>query len=112
MSLGQRVKEFREEHGLTQDDFAILAGISNGSVSNLETGRHRPRVELAAKVISAMEVADDTRVQPSRRIEVANLRPTMLRAALEATLDNAESLPSEVRAFGESVLKLDAVASA
>ncbi len=40
MKLGDLIKEYREKHGLSQRQFAMSCGLSNGYISMLEKGRN------------------------------------------------------------------------
>ena len=40
MFLGEAVKKYRADHGLSMDDFAKLSGLSKGYISMLEKNRH------------------------------------------------------------------------
>ncbi len=48
--LGDRVRELRQERGLTQGRLAELAGVSRQLVGAVEAGRHLPRVDSAAAI--------------------------------------------------------------
>jgi len=37
--MGYRIKEAREEQGMTQDELAIKSGVSRSIINGLETGR-------------------------------------------------------------------------
>jgi len=45
-----RVKEIRQELGLTQEDLAEKAGVSRQSISSIERGRYIPCLPLALKL--------------------------------------------------------------
>lgn len=40
MTLGELIKQYRTEHGLSQGDFAIRAGFSRGYISMLENNKN------------------------------------------------------------------------
>lgn len=60
MKLSEIVKQYREEHGLSQRDFAKHCGLSNVAVSNLERelnsykNPYTPSFETVAKVANGM----------------------------------------------------------
>lgn len=63
MTLGEVVKEFREEHGLSQRDFAKQCGMSNAYISMLESNRNTrtglpvvPSLTAIRNVASAMGI--------------------------------------------------------
>jgi len=41
MTLGDLIRQYREEHGLSQRQFAQICGLSNGYISLLELGYNR-----------------------------------------------------------------------
>ena len=44
-----RVKEFREKKGLTQEDLAAKLAVSRQTIISIESGRYVPSLELALK---------------------------------------------------------------
>jgi len=50
-----RVKEIRQELGLTQEDLAKKVGVSRQSISSIERGRYMPRLPLALKLIGLFQ---------------------------------------------------------
>jgi transcriptional regulator with XRE-family HTH domain len=58
-ALARRVRELRTGQGLTTRQLAERAGISQGAVSHLETGRRAPSLDLARRVASALGVTVD-----------------------------------------------------
>lgn len=51
---GSRVRQLRQERGLTQAELAELAGVSRQLVGAVETGRHLPRVDAAIGLAAAL----------------------------------------------------------
>ena len=51
------VREARKRKGLTQHDLSLMAGIGQVTVSNVETGRYTPRVDIAIRVARALETS-------------------------------------------------------
>lgn len=56
---GQRLKRLRSTKGLRQGDFASAVGVSQGTVSNWETGRNVPDVETMIEVADELGVTLD-----------------------------------------------------
>ena len=54
--VGERLKCVREELNLMQKEFAKELGISAPSLSEIETGRNRPGIELLAKLAERFNV--------------------------------------------------------
>jgi transcriptional regulator with XRE-family HTH domain len=60
MSAGKRIKGLRKTMGLTQPELAKLAGIQQGSLSELETGEtKRPRGDTLVRIAKALQVDPD-----------------------------------------------------
>ena len=47
--IANRVKEYRQEQGLTQDELARAVGVSRQSINAIERGRYVPSLSLALK---------------------------------------------------------------
>ena len=61
MTLGEIVRNYREEHGLSQREFAEISGLSSGYISMLEKNRNPrtgepiiPKIDVIKKVATAM----------------------------------------------------------
>ena len=50
MGLSKNIRALREKHGLTQQDLAEIAGVSNKAVSAWETGQKEPRMGAIEKM--------------------------------------------------------------
>lgn len=57
MTIGERVKIWRKEHGLAQSDLEKLANLSNGYVSLLERSERKPKKETIEKLATAMNIS-------------------------------------------------------
>ncbi len=49
-----KVRERREELGLSQAELARMAGVGQHTVSDIETGRHIPRVDVAILIARSL----------------------------------------------------------
>lgn len=54
-----RVKEFREEQGMTQAELAVSAGVSRQSVISIERGRYVPSLQLALRMAQVFGCTTD-----------------------------------------------------
>ena len=66
MSIGQNIKKLRELNGLSQKDFAVIAGMSPKTVSAWEVGRIVPRM------CAIQRIADYFGVKKSALIETGD----------------------------------------
>lgn len=61
--LGERVRQRRKEHSLTQEELAHLAGLHRTYMTHVETGRVNPSLETLARLAVALgcDLSDLTR---------------------------------------------------
>ena len=57
--IGSRIRDFRETRGLTQKELAEIIGVQDAVISNWETGRNRPNVDVLMKLCSALGTSAD-----------------------------------------------------
>lgn len=48
--MKNRLMELRGHHGMTQEDLAILAGVSRQTIISLEKGKYNPSLHLAHRL--------------------------------------------------------------
>ncbi len=59
-AIGQRIKNERKTHGLTQEKLAEALDISIEHLSHIETGNRRPSLILIEKISSILEIDEET----------------------------------------------------
>lgn len=60
--LGKKVRRLREEAGLTQSELALIVGLSNSSkgvISEVESGKKIPKVEVILQLADYFGVSTD-----------------------------------------------------
>ena len=57
--LGQNIKKYRKEAGLTQDKAAELSGLSVPYFRQIELGNKTPRLETFIRIAEALHVSAD-----------------------------------------------------
>lgn len=57
--IGQRIKQCREQLGLTQEQFAEKTGFTSNYISTLERGASFPRCEKLITLLNGLEVSAD-----------------------------------------------------
>ncbi|MCH5266332.1 MAG: helix-turn-helix transcriptional regulator [Lachnospiraceae bacterium] len=55
--IGNRIRKYREELGISQKALAEQIGVSNGRVSNWEQGLNRPDADMLAELCVALNVS-------------------------------------------------------
>ncbi len=58
--IGKRIKQRREELGLTQEQFAEKTGLTTNYISTVERGASFPRCEKLITILNALETTADT----------------------------------------------------
>jgi predicted ATPase/DNA-binding XRE family transcriptional regulator len=61
MIFGQRVRQYRRELDLTQEDFAQRVGIATETVSKIERGERRPSKHVAERMAQVLELSVEDR---------------------------------------------------
>lgn len=54
--IGLRIREYRRSKGVKVADFAILIGISQGSLSDIENGKTKPSAETLASIVRHTDI--------------------------------------------------------
>ena len=72
--IGRNIKSLREENKLSQDQLAEKLFVTRQTVSNYETGRSRPDVEMLTRIADALDVDANTVIygvepSPEQRLE-------------------------------------------
>ena len=57
--IGKRIKQRREELGLTQEEFAEKLGLTTNYISTLERGASFPRCEKLILILNGLETSAD-----------------------------------------------------
>ena len=53
--LGEKIRELRKGKGLTIKDLAKLSGITEPTITNIELGKHKPRLPVLQKLCVALD---------------------------------------------------------
>lgn len=55
MSIGSRIKERREQLGMTQPQLSDALGVSKGEIGNYETDANSPKASILYKVFDVLQ---------------------------------------------------------
>ena len=55
LSIGSRIKERREELGITQIELATRLGVSKGAIGNYETDANSPKASIMYKIFDILQ---------------------------------------------------------
>ena len=75
MSLGQRIRKIRESHGMTQAQFASIAGVSDKAVSTWENDVNIPRMGVIQKIADYFGITKSDIIDESNDNKYSNLIP-------------------------------------
>jgi transcriptional regulator with XRE-family HTH domain len=97
--LVEELRRIRRMRGLSQQDLAALSGVSQFTITEVETGRREPRPSTLRKLAEALD------------IEVAELfRPSVTRQSSSTIVvgrgADSSSAPSDGRIRGNKVISL------
>ncbi|HWH26340.1 MAG TPA: helix-turn-helix domain-containing protein [Pseudolysinimonas sp.] len=83
-TLGQRIRHFRTQAGLTLDQLGSAAGVAASQLSLMENGKREPRLSLLSALASHLGIPVAELLEPTAPSE---------RARLEIELEHAQSSP-------------------
>lgn len=83
MSIGSRMKERREELGMTQTQLAEIIGVTKGAVGNYETDANSPKASIMYKVFSALQCDANYLYQDEMSQPESNMLPQKERSILK-----------------------------
>lgn len=59
MTVGEKIKKYRKEKGLTQKKLGELCGINEANIRKYELGKANPKIETIEKIANALETTAD-----------------------------------------------------
>ncbi|WP_088072782.1 helix-turn-helix transcriptional regulator [Gottfriedia luciferensis] len=57
--MNNRIKEFRKANMLSQEDMAILCGVSRQTINAIENNKYNPTLKLAFKISKVLNTSVD-----------------------------------------------------
>lgn len=83
MSIGTRMKERREELGITQTQLAEMIGVTKGAVGNYETDANSPKASIMYKVFTALQCDANYLYQDEMKEPESKMLPVEERSLLK-----------------------------
>lgn len=59
VALGTRIKYFRGKQGLSQEELCKALTVNSRHISNIETGKKAPSIDLLVEIANALDVSAD-----------------------------------------------------
>lgn len=59
IETGKRIKDLRIENNLSQTQFSLKIGVANNTVSQYETGKSYPSIEVLIKIAKLFDTTTD-----------------------------------------------------
>ena len=107
MILGQRIKFFREQLGLTQQQLAEKADISSKAIGRYENGNRVPSVKIAEGIATALGISVNELLYPDSLrvnvpIDIFNLNLEELQAKLDIRSDKISGIIKDFDKLNDS----------
>ncbi|WP_088227817.1 helix-turn-helix transcriptional regulator [Desulfosporosinus sp. FKB] len=83
MGISENIKALREKYGLTQQDLAEIAGVSNKAVSAWETGQKEPRMGAIEKIANHFKIRKSNLIEEDGLAESETDLPKTIAAHFE-----------------------------
>jgi transcriptional regulator with XRE-family HTH domain len=100
--IGENVRRLRKIHDLNQIEFAKLIGVSQGSLSDIESGKCNPSVETVVSIYSTFECSLEwllnTESQKKTENTISNSELSYLEQELISTFRELDS-ENQIEAF-------------
>ena len=112
--VGERIREFRKQAGMNQDQLAELASLNRVTVAKYESGKVEPGAKAIARIADALEISVDVLLgrpadQPAEQDEAWAIRERLRRdpsyRLLFDAADNAK--PEHLRAAAAMLKALE-----
>ena len=104
MKLGDLIKEYRESHDLSQRQFAMTCGLSNGYISMLEKGKNPKTGRPVTPTLQQLKkLADGMRTTMMDMLEKVDDMPVDLATEAHSLADKTISTPGAKGGYSDSI---------
>lgn len=97
MDVGARIKSLREAAGLSQNELARRAGVSQSGLSYIESGEKSPSVDTLLRIADALGVTVSELLNAQGDTEMPPHIRALVREARSLTPEQAEMLARFIR---------------
>lgn len=95
IKLGDRVRRFRKQRGLSQEELAHLASLHPTYIGQLERGEKNPTLETLSKITIALDITFEDlfyRIQPSRKEKNHKIINEILNKLLKRSIEDQKTV--------------------
>ena len=97
--LGKRIKHFREQKGISQDELGNLVWVNNVHISNIETGKKAPSIDLLIELANALGISTDDLLVDSLTHSVSTADSEIHKLLVDCNKTEEEILTEMVKAL-------------
>lgn len=90
--IGKRIKYYRVEKRLSQEELSEMTNITYKHLSNIETGNRRPSLEIVISIANALEVSSDDILTDSLKSSSSPAGTAIQNLLLDCNHDEIEML--------------------
>ena len=73
MSIGNKIKEYREANKMTQKDIAEILGVEPGTISKYESGMIEPNIESLKRLADTFNITVDELIKDEDKFDVSKI---------------------------------------
>ena len=89
-SLGNRLKQLRQNNRLRQDQVASLVGVNKNTMCSYENDVRQPSYEILVRLATIYRVSTDYLLGCERTVDVSGLTPKEIQTITELVADMTE----------------------
>lgn len=107
MTIGEKIYKIRNEMGLTQKEFAKIAGVSQSAINFWENGKRQPRLEQLNKLASSLNIPISTFIDEHLVEDIAEIIKELNSAGkelVETTTNTIENVTVQLIELGEELM--------
>ena len=97
--LGKRIKHFREQKGISQDELGNLVWVNNVHISNIETGKKAPSIDLLIELANALGISTEDLLVDSLIHSVSTADSEIHKLLIDCNKTEEEILTEMVKAL-------------
>ena len=73
MSIGNKIKEYREKNNMTQKEIAEILGVEPGTISKYESGMIEPNIESLKRLADTFNITVDELIKDEEKFDVTKV---------------------------------------